>query len=313
MREVVVTTGSRLHFGLFAVNPELRRQFAGIGMMVDSPSVRLRAQLSESVEVTGPNTTIARARTFAARFAESCNVNVPVSINIEEAIPLHEGLGSGTQLALAIGTALARLHGIEYSTREIAAATGRAKRSTIGVFGFDHGGFIVDGGQTAAQSLDASLARHEMPPEWRIVLVTPDDATGLCGDAEKEAFARLPPMSGELSTQLDRLIANNIVPSLQDKHFDRFAMSLHEFGQLIGGYFAPAQGQVFCSAEAMDICDRLMSDGFKAVVQSSWGPTVAVMARNADEANAVVSLVGTTRSEIVAPMNHGAVVEPSLS
>lgn len=311
MREVVVTTGSRLHFGLFAVNPELKRQFSGIGMMVDSPGVRIRARLSDAVEANGPADAVSRACTAAARFAESFSVGNPVSMDVVEAIPSHEGLGSGTQLALAVGTALARLHGIECSTKQIAAATGRAKRSTIGVYGFDHGGFVVDSGQTESQSLDASLTRYEIPPEWRIVLVTPDDATGLCGDAETAAFESLPPMSGELSTQLDRLIADNIVPSLQAAQFDAFATSLHEFGQLIGSYFAPAQGQVFCSTVAVEICDRLMVEGFKAVVQSSWGPTVAVLARNDEEANAVINRIGNAQARIVAPMNHGAVVEPS--
>src|SRR5262245_34483643 len=42
-REIVVTTGARLHFGLFAHGQKGRRQFGGVGAMIDRPGFVIRA------------------------------------------------------------------------------------------------------------------------------------------------------------------------------------------------------------------------------------------------------------------------------
>ncbi len=70
-----------------------------------------------------------------------------VHINVKEAIPPHIGLGSGTQLSLAIAVALAKVFKVQASTQELTVAMNRARRTGVGTAIFEKGGFVVDGGK----------------------------------------------------------------------------------------------------------------------------------------------------------------------
>ena len=68
-------------------------------------------------------------------------------MRVHRSLPPHVGLGSGTQLALAVARALAELYDVERGARALAAAVGR--RSAIGTWTFDDGGLVVEGGRRA--------------------------------------------------------------------------------------------------------------------------------------------------------------------
>ncbi len=80
------------------------------------------------------------------RFCDHYQVDPRVSIEVSECIPQHVGLGSGTQLALAIGLGLAMVCGIDANVWDVASAMGRGRRSGIGTAAFQTGGFVVDAG-----------------------------------------------------------------------------------------------------------------------------------------------------------------------
>lgn len=309
MREVVIRTGSRLHFGLFALNPEHERQFGGIGMMIDDPGVCARVEPSDKTTIIGDEAIVDRVNTFTSRFRETYPQTPPVRIEVSQFIPAHSGLGSGTQLALAVGAALAELANIDCSPIEIAIATGRGRRSAIGIHGFQHGGFLVDGGHSPNEAVGQMMQRIEVPADWRIVLISPNDAHGLSGQSELDAFSRLPPMPATLTTELRGLVTNEIVPALRDADFDRFTQSLHSFGQQIGQYFAPVQGGVFRSPQATNLADALTANNVQAIVQSSWGPTVCAFARNATDVQRILSLLDGVSATVAKPMNSGHVAE----
>ena len=105
--KVYVKTPARLHLGLIDLNGDLGRVFGGLGVGIDRPNVVVKAERSENFSVAGEK--IELAKTFARRFFGTYNIEAEASINVKQVIPEHEGLGSGTQLALAIATALARL------------------------------------------------------------------------------------------------------------------------------------------------------------------------------------------------------------
>lgn len=305
MREVVIKTGSRLHFGLFALSAEHGRDFGGIGMMIDAPRVSLRVQPATATEIVAPDAVVGRIDTFASRFRETYPDTRPARIEVTEFIPSHHGLGSGTQLALAIGTALAKLSGREISPADVAKATGRGRRSAIGIHGFQSGGFLVDAGHTPDMPVGEIKQRIEVPAEWRIVLVTPTDSEGLSGQNELDAFSKLRPMPDTLTEELRERTLQHIAPALERSDFDVFAESLDAFGQRIGEFFAPVQGGVFRSNQALELGARLRADGVKAVVQSSWGPTVCVLTQTAADAESIVDLAGGLPTKIVAPANSG--------
>src|SRR5262249_25766711 len=155
-----VETGSRLHFGLFNLSSDdawsnvdgdaviPARRFGGVGLMVESPGILLAAEPAKSWSASGPLSE--RALEFARRFSSSLVAQElpPHRFVIERAAPEHAGLGTGTQLGLAVAEVLAVSAGHpEWAVPELAARVGRGHRSGIGVHGYRHGGFIVDGGK----------------------------------------------------------------------------------------------------------------------------------------------------------------------
>ena len=96
-------------------------------------------------------------------------------IRVHRALPTHVGLGSGTQLALAVARALTELHGVEADAQELARVVGRARRSAIGTWTFAGGGLVVEGGRRSGSDDSAPLlARLPFPPSWRCVVAVPD-------------------------------------------------------------------------------------------------------------------------------------------
>ena len=120
---VFVEAPARLHFGVLDLRGGLGRWFGGIGAGARNPLL-LSASLSERVEVSGQDAD--RAADFARRFLDHYQIRSGVRLRVERALPRHAGLGSGTQLALAVATALAQLHAVKVDAPQLARALGRS-------------------------------------------------------------------------------------------------------------------------------------------------------------------------------------------
>src|SRR6185436_15722867 len=102
------------------------------------------------------------------------------------------GLGSGTQLALAVAAALRRLHGLAPDTEADAMLLDRAARSGLGTGLFMHGGLALDGGRGEDDRPAPIIARLSIPEDWHILLILDPGREGVHGVEEVEAFKRLP-------------------------------------------------------------------------------------------------------------------------
>src|SRR5439155_1324630 len=102
---VFVEAPARLHFGVLDLRGDLGRRFGGIGAAIPAPSLLLEARAADGLKAEGPDA--ARALEFARRFARHHGLDLRLHFCLHRSIPTHAGLGSGTQLALAV--ALARL------------------------------------------------------------------------------------------------------------------------------------------------------------------------------------------------------------
>src|SRR5262249_18594470 len=153
------------------------RRFGGVGLMVESPGVVVSASTGQDWSAEGP--LAGRALDFAGRFVRSLEADFPgrafppQRLAGEQAAPEHAGLGTGTQLGLAVGAALAAAYGLELSPDELARRVGRGRRSALGVHGFARGGFLVEAGQGAADALAPLVARVDFPEGWRVLVVLP--------------------------------------------------------------------------------------------------------------------------------------------
>jgi beta-ribofuranosylaminobenzene 5'-phosphate synthase len=269
--KVYVKTPARLHFGLIDLNGGLGRLFGGIGVGIDRPNVILEAQRSERLVAIGEKTELVKA--LAKRFLEAYGIKANASITIKQAIPEHAGLGSGTQLALAVATALAKLFGVKASVPELAEAMGRGQRTSVGTTIFEQGGFVVDGGKsTSENSFPATILRQQFPRDWVFVVVVPNVSKGLAKNEETAAFKALSSMSAEDAGKMCRLTMMKLLPSLVERDIKSFGEALTQIQTVIGEYFATVQGGTYSSQTATEGIALLQKLGAYGAGQSSWGP-----------------------------------------
>ena len=143
---VRVDTPSRLQMGLLDLRGDLGRLFGGIGLALREPRTVVEASPAEDLAVTGVDAD--RARAVASRVLARWNLP-GAALHVHRGIPAHAGLGSGTQLALAVARAVAESFGLAQDLGALVAATGRAARSGVGSWTFERGGLVVDGGHRA--------------------------------------------------------------------------------------------------------------------------------------------------------------------
>lgn len=314
-RTITIITGARLHFGLLALGATQRRQFGGVGLMIDRPGVSLRVTEAGQDEVLADTAAQARVVEFVRRCRERCPASVrPAACRLELAssIPSHVGLGSGTQLAMAVAKGLSLFAGeMEATAVELAERVGRGKRSAIGLHGFETGGLLVDGGKKADDEISPVVARIEIPDDWRFVLVRPPAEVGCSGTSELRAFANLPPIPERTTDRLCRMIVMELLPALDGRDFDGFAAALREFNHTVGEHFASVQGGVFASPRMAQLAKWLEKYGVVGVGQTSWGPTLfaaCATARHAEQLALEIESAGWSDCviEVARPLNRGA-------
>jgi beta-ribofuranosylaminobenzene 5'-phosphate synthase len=267
--KVYVKTPARLHFGLIDLNGDLGRLFGGIGVGIDRPNVILEAQPSEKLVVAGERNE--RVKALAKRFLEAYGIGANASISVKQAIPEHSGLGSGTQLALAVAAALAKLFNVDASTQELARAMGRGQRTSVGTTVFEQGGFVVDGGKSK-NGFPTTIVRQPFPSNWAFVVAVPNVKKGLAKTEETAAFKALAPMTTEEAGRMCRLTMMKLLPSLFERDIKSFGEALTEIQTVIGDYFAKVQGGTYSSQAAAEGIALIQKLGAYGAGQSSWGP-----------------------------------------
>jgi len=323
---VRVRTPSRLHFGMFSFGQPRMRQFGGAGAMLDRPGLELRITPAERFEVDGPSSP--RVREFAEHVLRALNLRAAprCRLTVVAAPPEHVGLGSGTQLGLAVAAALnAFLGRPRLEPRDLARLAGRGKRSAIGTYGFAAGGMLVEAGKLLEPhrcddaDLSPLIARAELPAGWRFVLVCPRGERGLSGDAERDAFSALPPVPLEVTAALCHEIAVHLLPAAGDGRFEEFSESLYRYGHQAGLCFAARQGGAYASPRLAARVETIRGLGVRGAGQTSWGPTLFALLADQAAAEAFVErLRGRLPDDqldlsIAAPDNRGARIEVEAS
>ncbi|MDX1604752.1 MAG: hypothetical protein R3202_01095, partial [Candidatus Competibacterales bacterium] len=223
---VRIRAPARLHFGFLDLHGGLGRRYSSLGLSLEQPATALRLRRAPTLRVSGPDSD--RVRDCARRLAERLGLPAAAEITVEQAIPAHAGLGSGTQLALAVGLGLARLYRRALAAREAAVLLGRGARSGIGVGAFEQGGFLIDGGHGPDTAVPPIICRLPFPEDWRLLLVYDPARAGLSGESEREAFARLPVFPPERAAQLCRLVLIRLLPALAEGDAAGFGAALAE-------------------------------------------------------------------------------------
>jgi len=283
-----VRTPSRIHFGLIDMNGSVGRIEGGVGVALDEPCVELLACRSDKVNIGGPavvpESTREQLEAVCTRFREQYPSG-GIELEIERVIPGHSGLGSKTQLTMAVGLALGVLYERRLSSTQLAVLGKRGGTGGIGCAAFEHGGVVADaghryggpGGKTAFAPTAASVAfapppilfHSPMPSHWRIILALPAGRI-VHGEEERALFTEYCPVPSEEAAQSARLALMKVIPAVLEADLESFGAGIEAMQKL-----GLKRHEIARQNEAVhDTMTEMRRLGLSGVGMSSWGPAV---------------------------------------
>ncbi len=274
-----IKTPSRIHITLIDLNGSIGRIDGGVGLALESPFIEILARENDRVLIRGKAENIDRFYAIANKFSKLTGRGIEIEV-LSDYKP-HIGLGSGTQISLAIGKSFNDLYNLGLSIRDIAKIAGRGGTSGIGISAFEFGGFIVDAGHSKKYKrsfLPSSFSKAPPPPliarydfpEWDICLIIPNKS-GFYGNEELNLFERNTPLPIEEVRELSHIILMKLMPSVIEQDLDEFSQAIFRI-QEIG--FKRAEVEQY-GEKMKNLLSSLSEVG--ACGMSSTGPTVYVI------------------------------------
>lgn len=266
--EVIVNAGSRLHAGFHIIGDKIHKiEYAGAGFYVDKPNIRVRVKECGEAIYEGPS----EFRDPVAHVTEK--TGFVGCVRLEESPRRHSGLGSTTQVMLAVYHGIKLLRGENITKRGLLDAgfklLGRTKASTVGTLLYVYGGFVSGVGLPLPS--DYSVLRLPIPSDWRFIIVIPEVARGL-NEKEEGSHLNSPKPAPQRVKQLMAIGFHYLAMGMVRKNLDLVLEGLRSMQTATGLYFSSIQGGVYRSDVAR-IVDEASRDGI-ILAQSSWGPTL---------------------------------------
>jgi beta-RFAP synthase len=289
--KVTVTAPARLHLGFLDLNGHLGRRFGSIGLAISGLKTKISLAPAEQMRVSGPEAD--RVRRYLELMRDALTLDAAYDVRVDELVPSHAGFGSGTQLALAVGAAVRRLHGLPLDLRGDAVLLGRGARSGAGIGLFQHGGFVVDGGRKDRGGPAPIISHLTFPERWRVLVVLDTSRQGVHGTDETNAFAKLRPAEEADVAHLCHVLVMQLLPAVAEADLAGFGAALENIQERLGDYFAPAQGgNRFASPRIAATLDLIRRAGGVGMGQSSWGPTGYAFAESSEAAQQILHALG---------------------
>ncbi|MFC4552025.1 beta-ribofuranosylaminobenzene 5'-phosphate synthase family protein, partial [Halorussus sp. GCM10023401] len=277
---VRVAAGARLHFGFQNLSLAHERLYGSLGTSLDTPRVVVEADPADGVRCDHD-----RAREYAERAVDALGVS-GATVSVERTLPTHVGLGSGTQLALAVLAAVAVAHDRDPRVRERAPKLDRGGRSGVGVAAFESGGFVLDAGHPTERftadrpargswSVPLVAARHDVPADWRFVVVLPDSEPGRSGDDEESSMRSVVENADPaIADDIAAVVTRRVLPAVARGDWETFGAAVAEIGRLNGAWYADEQGGTYRPPVGDVVAELGRSPAVSGAGQSSWGPAV---------------------------------------
>ncbi|MFX0032452.1 MAG: beta-ribofuranosylaminobenzene 5'-phosphate synthase [Candidatus Hodarchaeota archaeon] len=331
--KIKITAPCRIHLSLIDENGYTGRVDGGIGLMLDRPNVIFEASNNakefkieahkyyrESIEVINEK---------ASKVFKIFNIsNKNFHFHLKRYYPSHVGLGSKTQLSLAIATAITLLKNIKtVELEELTKIVERGGTSGIGWRGFEKGGFILDAGHdfgqgkeketflpsSASKNVEPALTlfRYDIPEHWRFVLVIPNVGKGAYGDDEISIFQNYAPIPKEEVNEVSHQIIMKVIPGILKHDLKCFGEGIKRI-QNIGFKKIEISLQHDIVKELLNYFEDY---GIKAYGMSSFGPSVVGITESESEANKILKDVQMNLKDIgghiyiCKPNNRGAKIE----
>lgn len=288
----MIETPSRLHVTLIDLNGAYGRIDGGVGITIEKPRLILEAEpTSDETHIIfeDPHLSTSLMDDYrnkiviaSEKMMEHLDIEGSFTFTIKEAFPPHSGLGSGTQLSLAVGKMISKIYDHEIPAFQIAKIVGRGGTSGIGVASFDYGGFIVDGGHRSLEKPDflpssvsnASppplIARYDFPDDWNIILAIPDIDSRVSGSNEVDIFQKYCPIPIGDVEKLSHILLMKMMPAVLEADLDSFGFVVNSIQDL---GFKKIELKL-----QKPIINKLIENmriaGASGVGMSSFGPTI---------------------------------------
>lgn len=290
--KVTIRTTARLHLGFIDLHGGLGRIYGSLGVAISQPECVVEIERKGKKLCVSGKAQV-RVQKIAEQVIKAWNCSTGLQVTTRKTIPEHMGLGSGTQLSLAIGTGITMIQGLEKSPYELGETLGRGIVSGIGTATFADGGFVIDCGKVTPlkDKIDSKippiLFRCDVPDDWLFVIVIPNITRGLSGIRESQAFQDLPSTNAKQAHFVSRLVLMKLLPALIQGKIEDFGSALTAIQVHVGDAFASAQGGRFASPEVAESVQVMLNAGAFGAGQSSWGPTCYGLVQGRNSANKV--------------------------
>ncbi|AFZ70158.1 putative sugar kinase [Caldisphaera lagunensis DSM 15908] len=285
--KVFVETGSRLHAGFYYAGNEWNVKWGSAGFYIKDPSFIAEFSYGQN-EFIGPDF----IKKKVERISELLKIN-NYRVKVLSYIPEHIGLGSGTQIELAIINAFKKLFNLNVNINEIINEMNIAKYSGTGYLLFYNGGFVADAGRPE-NGEPKVLIHHNIPEKWRFVYVTPDLKKGLDYNQEEKILKN----PWEPSEGVKRLMSYGLLrlaSGIAREDIEDALEGLRMIQEGTGLYFSKTQGGSY-----REDLSKIVSELWRSrmiVAQSSWGPTLYTISRE-DEAEGDADLIKSVLHEL---------------
>nr|MDO8117302.1 beta-ribofuranosylaminobenzene 5'-phosphate synthase [Candidatus Sigynarchaeota archaeon] len=334
--KVQIKTPSRIHVTLIDMNGSLGRIDGGVGFSLSNPNwiITLETRSHDGLDLVVPDGVdrsliMSLVGNILARLG--LQTDPPVRIEIKAHIPQHVGLGSKTQLAVALVDGLCQLFRAQerhFDRTEYARIVNRGGTSGIGINAYFTGGFIVDGGHVygpgkekesfspssaSSASLGPLLFRHDFPKDWFVVCALPSVDKGAHDQSEVNIFHKYCPVPVNEVQELCHVILMKLLPAIKTRCFGDVCWCINKIQGI--GFKKVELG--IRSPSFLHLMGSWKDAGAPCVGMSSFGPCLYALAENEDQArelqNTMESMVQRTSGTvfITKACNQGANVEIS--
>lgn len=265
---MIIRTPRRLHLGLIDPSATFGRRFGSIGLALEN-GYEVRIAEGDSMEIIAEGEDRETIESVLKRLNTAYETGVNYVVEVKKGIPRHIGLGSTTQLSLAVGVGVSRLRGLNLSIEELAAVLGRGRNGGAGIYTFAYGGLVIDGGVKGG--IPPLIFRGDFPEEWAFLLIIPELRPGLDEEEEKPVMAGVVGRV-DVAMEISHRILLGLLPALKERDIKTFGEHLSEIQRLVGKHFEAYQGGEF--REDVKVLLDFLAEKTYGYGQSSWGPTV---------------------------------------
>ncbi|MHA1730608.1 MAG: beta-ribofuranosylaminobenzene 5'-phosphate synthase [Promethearchaeota archaeon] len=300
IQSVRIKTPARLHLSLLDLNGSLGRIDGGLGVALEEPNIVVEGRPSDSGDLE-----VVAAGDWQRVITEVCegifsrmpSLGRGVRLELVRHYPAHAGLGSKTQLSVAVAYLVCLLGG-RFDLLEatmLARLVGRGGTSGIGYKGFFEGGFILDGGHEFGEGKEkdsflpssasranpaVTLLRHPFPADWHFLLVLLEGLEGAHDAHEVDIFREHCPLPLGEVRELSHLVLMKTLPGICLPDARKFGRSLYEM-QSLGFKKVEVDLQV---PRIRQLINFMVANGALGAGMSSFGPVVYGLAESREGA-----------------------------